>query len=510
MAEPMSSAPAMVRSATAIGLAALAIGLLAQFLFVDAALGINVPIATAALIGAGWMIRDRSTPMPRWPDLWLAPGALILSVFVALRGDGTLVALDILGAMALTGAALASFGGLRMMERHMAGIVSLAGRLALSGLVAGTRPLVGLLGAVPMLNGRAGSRQVAPIMRGLLIAAPLVLLFVLLFASADAVFDRIARDLFNWHLDLGSLPGRIAWTIVVAWLAAGLLMFVARGEDREPDPAAVVAWEGRRRLGLTEAVTVLVVLDLLFIGFVALQAAYLFGGQDTLEASGLTYASYARRGFFELLAAAFVVGGLVLALETFVTQRTRAYLAGVIGLVALTLAVLSSALLRLRLYQDAYGWTELRFYVLAAIIWLAIGAVVAIVALAGDRARWLLHGMLVLSLAFGLAFNVIGPVRFIADQNVERAVHPELVAQGGETGLDVYYLASLGDDALPVLADGLCFLPGSLGGEAFDALRIWTDRIVHDKPGRAWQAWNLSRERAREIGLSEFCLLFER
>jgi hypothetical protein len=122
----------------------------------------------------------------------------------------------------------------------------------------------------------------------------------------------------------------------------------------------------------------------------------------------------------------------------------------------------------------------------------------------------LLYGMLGLSVAFGLAFNVIGPVRFIAEQNVQRAIQPELVAPGGEAGLDVYYLGSLGDDALPVLADGLCFLPAATNGEAFNAVRIWVDRIVQDQPGRAWQAWNLSRERAREIGLSEFCLLSSR
>ncbi len=510
MAEPMSSAPGMVRNATAIGLASLAIGLLAQFLFVDAALGINVPIATAALIGAGWMVRDRSTPRPRWPDAWLAPGALTLSIFVALRGDGTLVTLDILGAMALSGAALVSFGGLGVLERPVAGVVALAGRLAVSGVIAGKRPLAAMMGAVPLLRRRTGGGHVAPILRGLLIAAPLVILFVILFASADAVFARIAGDLLNWHLDLGSLPGRIAWTFVVAWLAAGLLMFVARGEDRGIDPRAVAAWEGRGRLGSAEAVTVLVVLDLLFAGFVALQAAYLFGGRDTLEAGGLTYADYARHGFFELLGAAFVVGGLVLAMETFVRSRTRAYLAATIGLVALTLAVLASAFLRLRLYQDAYGWTELRFYVLAAIIWLAFGALMAIIAVATHRTRWLLHGMLVVSVVFGMAFNIIGPVRFIADQNIERALHPELIAPGGKAALDLFYLASLGDDAVSAIADNVCTLPGGLGRDASAALKNHVVELANDHSGKAWQAWNLSRERARDVRLVTICLLSER
>jgi hypothetical protein len=505
MAGPMHSAPTIARTSMGIGLVALAAGLLAQYLFVDAAFGINVPIATAALLLAGWVVRDPANPPPRLVDGWLAPGALILAAFVALRGDGTLVTLDILGAIALSGAALVSFGGLRLLERPFAAIAELGGRLGLSGIVAGAPPFAALARGLPSLRGLSGSSALAPVVRGLLIAVPLVIVFVVLFSAADAVFARITSDLLDWNLDLGSLPGRLAVAGLVAWVMAGLLAFVARREDRAPGVGGDGIPRRRPSLGAAEAVTVLVVLDLLFIGFVVLQGTYLFGGRDTLEASGLTYADYARRGFFELLAVAFLVGGLILAMERLVRSRTRAYVLAAIGLVVLTIVVLASAFLRLRLYQDAYGWTELRFYVLAAIGWLAIGALMAVATLATDRTRWLLHGMLALSFAFGLAFNVIGPLRFIAEQNIQRAVHPELVAPAGETGLDVYYLAYLGDDALTVLAESLCTLPASLQDEAVDAVRVWTDQVAGDEPGRAWQAWNLSRERARDLRVTQDC-----
>ena len=504
MAGPMRSAPAIVRNATGIGLVALAAGLLAQFLFVDAAFGINVPIATAALLLAGWIVRGPARPAPRRLDAWLAPGAVILSAFVALRGDGTLVALDVLGAIALSGAALASFGGLRVLERPFAAIVALAGRLALSGVVRGNRPFAALAGVMSTLRGPSRTGRFAPVLRGLLIALPLVLVFVALFSSADAVFAQITRDLFDWDLDLGSLPGRLAVLAVVAWVTAGLLTFVASGEDCPRTPTESVS-AGRPGLGSAEAVTVLVVLDLLFIGFVVLQGTYLFGGRDTLDASGLTYADYARRGFFELMAVAFLVAGLILALESFVRIRTRPYVLAAIGLVLLTIVVLASAFLRLRLYQDAYGWTELRFYVLAAIAWLAIGALLAAVTLARNQTRWLVHGVLVLSFLFGLAFNVIGPVRFIAEQNMQRAIHPELVAPGGETGLDVYYLAFLGDDALSVMAENLCVLPGPVSKQTREALTMWKGWLDRDPAGKAWQAWNLSRERARDTRLPSVC-----
>ena len=505
MAGPMGSESSALRNAGAIAASAVAIGVVAQGLFVDSLLGINAPIALAALLGAAWLIRPAGRPGPRWRDAWLAIAALTFASFAALRGDMSLVDLDLLAALGLGGAALASFAGLPVIDQAVAQLAALAARMAIFAAVAGGRVLGSLRRALPDGAGRSWLARAAPVLRGLLIAVPLVILFVALFAAADAVFARIAGDLFTWNLDLGSVPARIVFALVVAWLSAGLFVFVAAGSGDDQPAGEAAPWQ--IHLGAAETTTVLAVLDLLFVAFVALQGAYLFGGQDTLAASGLTYAEYARRGFFELLVAAFVVGGLVLAAEATVARRTRGYLTAAIGLVVLTAVVLGSALLRLRLYQEAYGWTELRFYVLAAIVWLAIGCAVAIVALAANRSRWLLHAMVAVSIVFGLAFNLIGPVRLVAEQNVARAVHPELVAPGGEAGLDVVYLGSLGDDALPVLVENLCSLPSPFAARAYDLAKAWTGRLAHNEPGRAWQAWNLSRERARNLKISQFCLL---
>jgi len=496
MSRLMDPGSASLRSVSSIGLAAVAIGLLGQWLFIDAALGINAPIALAALLAAAWLLRPTARPWPRARDAWLSIAALALSAFAALRGDATLVALDMVGVVALTCGAVASISGFRVIDRTFAGLVVLSARVAVAATIAGAAVVRGAGGFFPRASGRASLVRAAPVLRGLLIAVPLVILFVALFASADAVFARIAGDLFSLNIDLGSLPARAAATVLGAWLAAGLLLFVVTGPRNDPASTHVIPTTPRR-LGSGEATTVLIVLDVLFAGFVAVQAAYLFGGQDTLTASGLTYAEYARRGFFELLAVAFLVGGLILAMETTVTRRAGVYLVAAVGLVALTVFVLGSALLRLRLYQEAYGWTELRFYVLAAIVWLAIGCLLAVVTLATDRSRWLLHGMLALSLLFGFAFNIIGPVRLVAEQNLERAIHPELVAAGGQSGVDFTYLGSLGDDVVPSLVAALPSLPEELRREAQEVLDARAAALAHDRSAAAWQSWNWSREWAR-------------
>src|SRR5206468_737784 len=178
------------------------------------------------------------------------------------------------------------------------------------------------------------------------------------------------------------------------------------------------------------------IVDALFALFVVLQVAYLFGARDTLAATGVTYSDYARKGFFELVAASALSGALIATLDRAVAARSRAFIALALTLVALTAVVLVSASLRLRLYQEAYGWTELRFYVYAAIAWLGLGLAALAFLLARDRMRWLAHALGVAALAVTLAVNAIGPTGFVAARNVARALDPSLIPPGGKAGLD--------------------------------------------------------------------------
>lgn len=108
--------------------------------------------------------------------------------------------------------------------------------------------------------------------------------------------------------------------------------------------------------------------------------------------------------------------------------------------------------------------------------------------------------MVMLSVVLGLVFNVIGPGRFIAEQNIARAAAPALAPDDAFTGLDVYYLAVLGDDALVVLAehypDGL---PVGFREQAQVTLALRADELERETGETSWQAWNLSRERIREL-----------
>ena len=175
---------------------------------------------------------------------------------------------------------------------------------------------------------------------------------------------RSAKNLAALRQLLSETPGRMVVAIAAAWLTAGMCAALATA-------AATGGREIRRVLLAEAAITCLVVIDALFALFVALQVAYLFGGRDTVDAAGVTYSTYGRTGFFELVAVASVVTVLLFALDHIVLGRPRAYAAAALVLLMFTAVVLASATLRMWLYQQAYGWSELRFYAFVGIAYLA-------------------------------------------------------------------------------------------------------------------------------------------
>jgi hypothetical protein len=492
--------------------AAAIVGLISQLLLVGNIFGINLPILSALLLAMSWILRPadrRIDPL----DMWLPLAAIAVIAGIALRSDPFLVLLDIGAGCLLLGASIAAIGGSTVTRRSAVAVVELA-------LIVFGWAVAGILRVTIASRRRTSADRtpfrvppgVAPVARGLLIAIPILLVFAGLFSSADAVFARLTDRIFGWQIDLGELPFRIAVAFLVAWVVAGLLAIAsgALGPDSRREPVAqslgaaaaepTSAWQNQRPfvLGTIEAATILIAVDGLFVVFVILQLAYLFGGLDTLAATGLPYAQYARSGFFELVWVALLAGLLLVTVHGVARERTRWIVGAGLVLAGLTAVVLASALLRLRIYQDAYGWTELRFYVLATIVWLAIGIGLTIVLLARNRMGLLLHGLAVSAVAVLVAINVVGPARLISEQNVARLLNPALVPADGRPGLDLRYARLLGDDAMPALVNAL---PALDGASRTDLLLVLEQRrqTLADPSTTGWPSWNLGRERAREV-----------
>jgi hypothetical protein len=160
-------------------------------------------------------------------------------------------------------------------------------------------------------------------------------------------------------------------------------------------------------------------------------------------------------------------------------------------MVALTLVILASAMLRMMLYEDAYGYTHLRLYSHAFMVWLAALCLLFLAALVLERRRWLTFAA-VLSVIVGLAaFDLLDPDRFIAEQNLRRY----------EAGwpLDARHLTVLSADAAPVVLRALDVATARDDAAVRDALGSGLRRTLlglDEAMAAPWTAANLARASA--------------
>jgi uncharacterized protein DUF4153 len=270
-------------------------------------------------------------------------------------------------------------------------------------------------------------------------------------------------------------------------LIAGYL----RGALLAPPAASLVA-DRTPALGIVPVGTALGLLNLLFLVFVVVQARYFFGGTALVEqTTGLTYAEYARSGFFQLVWASVLVLPVLLGADWLVRKegvehvRSFRYLAGLL-LVQLGV-VMVSALARVRLYVAAYGLSEIRLFGTAGMIYLALlfGWFAATV-LRGRRA-WFAAGGLVEGLAVLSALHIANPDALIVRHNLARPA--------SERPFDGGYAASLGADAVPVLLDALPQLePKARCDVGRRLLASWGPETHAD-----WRSWTWSRGVARGL-----------
>ena len=317
--------------------------------------------------------------------------------------------------------------------------------------------------------------------RGVALALPLLVLFGALFAAADAVFQNLLQAALP---DLSNSARHLVVVLSFAWASAGLLRGLLAPEE-EPVPSGGQRKPVEWTLGRVEAVVVVGALDLLFLAFVLVQLRYLFGGRaHVLSQTGLTYAEYARRGFFELVVVAALVLPLLLLLDwSLRRERPRKLLlfrilAGV--LVGLLAVVMVSALQRMRLYQREFGLTELRVYTTGFMLWLALVAAWLCATVLRGRRRGFAVGALGSGFAAIVAVNALNPDAVIARTNLDGP------------RVDADYLAGLSDDAVPTLVERLPSLSPALRAQIAAQLASRPDR------GGDWRTWNLSRSRAAE------------
>ncbi len=354
-------------------------------------------------------------------------------------------------------------------------------------------------------KGSQGKKIALSIIKGVLIAVPLLLIFISLFSVADEIFQNRLESFVQWTRTefLQDLLGRVLLTLFFSWLAAaGLWLIVSNKQSPikiEPNEAFFKPF-----LGMTETSIVLVSLNLLFAFFLIIQFQYFFAGEANISLEGFTYAEYARRGFVELLWASTIAGLVFYALAAVTKRESKGK--------QLAFSILSSLLLvqvgvilvasyqRILLYEDAYGLTHIRL--IPQIFTFFLGAILlALIIMEWSKQfKRLALVLLVAFILFTITIAVINVDQRIARVNIDRAVEGENLDYG-------YLVYQLSDDAVPYLFEKI------ESGELPDEIRANLSKVLVCRDSQEsskqgpWLENNFPRQKAAEYYASRQDLL---
>src|SRR6478736_1081196 len=316
--------------------------------------------------------------------------------------------------------------------------------------VGGVRTGVAMLSGLPALalqegelagGDATGRRRTRALIIGSLFALPPVLMIAALLGQADPAFGKFLEAWTGPSFE--EAIAHVLVTAFIAWPVAGWLRA-----------------------------------STLLAAYLLFQARALFGGAAYVEATtGLTYAEYARRGFFELVAVTAIVLGILLIADRVLdhgdekaSRRFR-----VIGWVVVTLVavLMGSALQRMWVYVSFFGLSDTRLYATAGMCWLAVAiGWFGWTVLRGRPARFG-FGLLVASAAWVAALNVVNPEAVVVRVNLLRRL------QG--RSFDVIYHGHLSADA----TDALVAAAPKLGTGDCRGLLM----LVHDDHAAARERW---------------------
>ena len=506
--QPLSNGPAEARlthtpiwseRTVAAGAVLAAIIVLADGLFFRHEPGISLTLLFLAIIGGVVALQPRTL---RGPRAWTLLTVAVLAALPFAEFENLAWLPFALGAVSLL--ALELTGCLARFEDWLGPIVRFAG----------LSPFRGLVDAITLLS-EAGEQKLGSrfIRLALVWIVPVACaaVFAFLFVTANPVLDDVVRmirlDVLVKLLD----PLRVfIWAVVatVAWpvLMPRLLPWSTAGQWQgplRPRPESLL-------FGAIAMRNSLIVFNALFAVQTAMDLLFLWGGVRLPD--GLTYADYAHRGAYPLIATAILAGAFVLVAmrRNGPGEKSELIRTLVFAWIAQNVWLVISSILRLKLYVEAYGLTEMR---IAAGVWMAlvaVGLMLIVAKIVGERTnRWLVMANLtaLMLILWGVSFLNIPAV--IAKFNVEHSY--EVTGTGEGMRLDEHYMGDLGPQVIPALDE---FLRTAKYADADQIKSIGilrdnlADTLIHRDIGRGyswsepvpvdWQSWTWRDERLRQ------------
>lgn len=286
------------------------------------------------------------------------------------------------------------------------------------------------------LRKDADSAKIKKVLIGLLISLPCVIILIAVLSNADTVFQNTVDSIIK---EIKNINFTILFKIIIS-IAAALYLFCIVFEARV---AKKHEYSLNPRGDATIINILLLSLSAVYTVFIVIQFTYLFAGRVP---EGMSYSSYARRGFFELLFLSIVNILLILLCISLTKEqpkkaRTLTRIC-CFYLCAVTVVLAASSFYRMWLYSDSDGLTRLRFLVFGFLIFEAAGLLLTFYYIVNPRFN-IIGFYAALALCYYLLLNVVPLDYFIAKNQVDRYL------AGSGNGLE--YAFTLSEDADPQL-----------------------------------------------------------
>jgi hypothetical protein len=320
------------------------------------------------------------------------------------------------------------------------------------------------------------------IILGIAISLPILFVVLNLLISADSQFEQLIGGIPQWFQVI--TVERIMRLIVMLILTAAFFGFMQILYNRHMNVIKQQSNEQRIQMDGIIAITVLVIINAVYLLFTVVQFRYFFSG--TLQAD-FTFAEYARKGFFELLFVTLINLSITVIVLTFVNRATsfmrRATQIMLTILVLSSSVMLSSAFLRLSMYEDAYGFTFTRVLVHSFMIFLVVIFTYTLVKIWVEKLS-LYHFYFITSLIYYTAITVIDLDKIVVKENMNR------YETSGK--IDVHYLNNLSYRGVLGLID-LYEKDKNIPELKTILLERKKEALAESLP---WQSYNLKREQA--------------
>jgi len=322
------------------------------------------------------------------------------------------------------------------------------------------------------------------IIKSIVIILPILIIVLLLLSSADMIFNSVFSGIFNWFGDiindfnLSNIIGRlIQMSLLFIYLSLVILFLYKDFSKKE-----TISKERKPKDDFTIKL-LLTVLNVVYIIFDIIQIKSL-----VFHSVGdrITYAEYARQGFFQLMFVSLINISIILYSKKYKNEDSKYINIMSIIMVVLTFVIIVSSFLRMNLYEQEYGYTLLRLLVYITLFTEVILLIPTVKYIINPKTKILNYYMIIIVSVYTF-INFINIDWVIAERNIMRYYD--------NSKLDLNYLENYSTDNVSSLID---LYDKTKDKKIKKDLKAYLSKL--DTSMNGFQEWNLSRMYAeREI-----------